>query len=92
MAGQRSDVLESLTPQVRNRVEALKEIQVRQVSYHIILYFIELCRLIDVVPLNLIFWLRILDCVYSPSLFECQVSKYGVCLLFTSERRASMMS
>ncbi|CAN6987567.1 unnamed protein product [Brassica rapa subsp. trilocularis] len=27
MAGQHSDVLESLTPQVRNRVEALKEIQ-----------------------------------------------------------------
>ncbi|KAJ4867624.1 Nucleosome assembly protein (NAP) protein [Raphanus sativus] len=27
MAGQRSDVLESLTPQVRNRVEALRDIQ-----------------------------------------------------------------
>ena len=40
MAGQHSDVLESLTPQVRNRVEALKEIQVRQVFSHIIFYWI----------------------------------------------------
>lgn len=36
MAGQRSDVLESLTPQVRNRVEALRDIQVRQVCFVLI--------------------------------------------------------
>lgn len=90
LAGHSSDVLENLTPQVRARVDALKDIQVREFSlpmcvilyYSIEFVYLKRSDLYYVCVCNPFFFCM---SVYSPCLFECLSFELRCCWLLINQ-------